>query len=151
MNEALAFDWGTAIVGILDVNTEIYTAYRGTAHMIDGAKRVLSAEGTIVSFNGTACDLPKLFELLQLHETAQATKARHDDMLVVTSNIRWPPDPGTGPIFGPGLDATYANYFGDNVPAVPYGITDEYVANNWRDCYMTAALWKKWRRSELAR
>ncbi|MGN6085684.1 hypothetical protein [Trinickia sp.] len=150
MNEVLAFDWGTTIVGVLDVHTEIYTAYRGAAKMIEGAKRVLSAEGTIVSFNGTACDLPRLFDLLQLCET-ETIKSTHDDMLIITSNIRWPPDPGTDPINGPGLDATYAYYIGDEVPTVPRGVTDECEADNWHDCYMAAALWKKWKRGELAR
>jgi hypothetical protein len=62
-------------------------AYRGKDQMIEGAKRVLSAEGTIVSFNGNACDLPRLFELLQLEQTESALNATHD-MWEITSNIR---------------------------------------------------------------
>ncbi|MGF6604597.1 hypothetical protein P3T23_009353 [Paraburkholderia sp. GAS448] len=150
MNEVLAFDWGTEIVGVLDVKTGLYMAYRGEGEMIEGAKRVLSVEGTIVSFNGNACDLPRLFELLQREQTECALKATHDDMLVITSTIRWAPDPGTGPINGPGLCATYTHYFGESKPSRPCSFTGEYEANNWLDCYMAAELWKKWKRDELA-
>jgi hypothetical protein len=150
MNEVLAFDWGTTIVGVLDVHTDVYTPYRGKERMIEGAKRILSAVGTIVSFNGIDCDLPKLFELLRLDRGRQDIRATHDDMLVITSTIRWPPDPGTLPIFGKGLLEMYTYYCGYGVPAAPLGLSDEYEANNWRDCYMTAELWMRWRHGDLA-
>jgi hypothetical protein len=150
MSQVLAFDWGTDIVGILDVKTDRYVAYRGKGGMIEGAQRVLSAEGTIVSFNGEACDLPRLLELLQFEQPVCTLKAKHDDMLVITSTIRWPPDPGTGPINGPGLRATYTYYFGESRPPLPDSATDEYEADNWRDCFMAVELWKKWKRGELA-
>ncbi|WP_322106031.1 hypothetical protein [Paraburkholderia sp. J41] len=150
MTDVLAFDWGTTMVGVLDVQTGIYTPYRGVEKSIEGATRILSAEGVIVSFNGTACDLPKLFELLKLDQSEQVIGATHDDMLLITSNARWPSDAGTGSIKGPGLIATYKYYLGSNVPVAPEGLTDEYEVSNWRDCHMTAALWKKWKRGELA-
>ena len=151
MNEVLAFDWGIDIVGVLDVRTGVYTAYRGKDQMVEGGKRVVFAEGSIVSFAGNSRDLPKLFELLLLEWTDSVLTATHDDMLEITSSIRWPPNPGTGPINGDGLRATYEYYFRDSMPPPPSGLADKYVEDNWRDCYMTAELWKKWKRGELAR
>jgi hypothetical protein len=119
--------------------------------MVEGAKRIVFAEGTVVSFNGTGRDLSELFELLRLNDTDRVINATHDDMLEITSNIRWPPDPGTGPINGPGLEATYRYYFGEGPPPMPPGLADVYEAGNWLDCHMTAELWKKWKRGGLAR
>jgi hypothetical protein len=151
MSNVLAFDWGTAVVGILDVRTEVYTPYRGADRMTEGAKRIVSAEGTIVSFNGNGCDLPRLFELLHLDQAQRVPKAMHDDMMKITSDIRWPPDLNTASIKGPGLGETYAYYFGNVLPPAPDGVIDDYEVSNWRDCYMTAALWKRWKQGELRR
>jgi hypothetical protein len=69
-------------------------------------------------------------------------------MLKITSDIRWPPDGDTGSILGPGLLKTYMHYFGDQTLLPPPHLND-YEANNWSDCRMTAELWKKWKLVEL--
>jgi hypothetical protein len=74
---------------------------------------------------------------------AIALRGQHYDMLEIASAHRWPPRPGTKPIFGPDLRATYADYFGsDNVPP-PSHLTDPYEADNWRDCFQAARLYKR--------
>ena len=155
--EVLAFDWGTTVVGVLDVGNNVYTPYHCREEMIHGAERIVSFQGTIVSFNGTGYDLIEISRLLGI-PSVQNLKLRglHDDMLIITSDIRWPPDPGTGSIKGPGLQATYRHYFDNDPINPPSHLQDtfeaerrEYLNNNWRDCYMTAELWKKWKRGEL--
>ena len=150
MNDVLAFDWGTSIVGVLDIRSGDYVAYRGRDRMIEGATRIVSAEGIVVSFNGHAYDFPKLFELLGLEGADCAFKAAHDDMLKITSNIRWPPDIGTGLIKGPGLRPTYEHFCGFREFSAPAELTDIYERDNWRDCYMAAELWRKWKSGELS-
>ena len=150
-NEILAFDWGTTIVGVLDVNPNIYTAYRHKNAMRDGAKRILFSTGTIVSFSGDRRDLIELAKLLVLPSEQVAICGHHDDMADIVSRSRWPPDLGTSPIVGQNLADTYRYYFGDALVPPPSHIQDEYEADNWRDCHMTAELWKKWKREELAR
>jgi hypothetical protein len=148
--EILAFDWGTTIVGILDVNSNEYTAYRHRSEMPDGARRIFFAIGTIVSFNGDRRDLVELAKLLALPPGLMAIiSGHHDDMADIISRIRWPPDPGTSPICGKSLDDTYRYYFGNVLTPAPLHIQDDYEANNWRDCHMTAELWKKWKREGL--
>lgn len=149
-SEVLVFDWGPAIIGILDVDANVYKSYRTPEGMIEGAKRVLFSVGTIVSFNGDAYDLPELFNLLPLQSVERVIRGTHVDMLKETSDIRWPPVPGTSSINGPGLRATYRYYFGASIASPPEALQDDYVINNWTDCYQTAALWKKWKRGELA-
>jgi hypothetical protein len=146
-NEILAFDWGTTIVGILDVARNVYTSYRGK-DMIEGAKRIASSTGTIVSFGGNSRDLKELSEILSFPFDTKF-QGGHDDMSEIISMIRWPPDAGTAPILGQCLRDTYRHYFGDELPPQPAGIHDLYEVNNWRDCHMTAELWKKWKRQGL--
>ena len=150
MNEVLTFDWGTNIVGILDVKTQIYIPYRSGKEMIKGAERIISSVGTIVSFNGNSRDLPELSKILGLSSMNELKiQGEHNDMLEITSDIRWPPDQGTGSILGPGLEKTYKYYVEDEFIALPSHLKDEYEESNWRDCYMTAELWKKWKLGEL--
>lgn len=149
-DEVLAFDWGTTVIGILDVNNNAYTAYRYGEDMIEGAKRIIATTGTIVSFNGTGRDLIEIAKMLGFSSVAEMNVAGyHDDMMNITSDIRWPPDPGTASILGPGLHDTYTHYFGDEPPMPPEGLEDDYLVSNWRDCHMTAELWRKWKRGEL--
>jgi hypothetical protein len=63
--EVLSFDWGTTIIGVLDVNTDIYTPYCG-ASRIDGVRRIASCCGTVVSFNGNLYDLPQMAKFLRI-------------------------------------------------------------------------------------
>lgn len=150
MNEVLAFDWGTSIVGILDVNSGVYIPYRHNDGMIEGANRLVSSVGTIVSFNGNVKDLPELSKILGLASVQELVLcSEHNDMLEITSNIRWPPRRGEVGIFGPGLFETYTYYFSSEPAAPPSTLQDEYEVRNWRDCYMAAELWKKWKRGEL--
>lgn len=150
MNEVLVFDWGTTIVGILDINSDLYVPYRHSEKMREAANRIISSAGTIVSFNGNARDLVELSKMLGLESASHLSiRGTHDDMLEVTSNIRWPPNLGTGSILGPGLTATYRHYFGDGSPSQPSFLQDDYEVSNWHDCHMTAELWKKWKRGEL--
>jgi len=142
IGEVLAFDWGTDIVGVLDVCTGLYSSYRGR-RMSDGARRVFDCAGTIVSYNGARCDLQKLAELLSRNEEYVKPKGRHVDMLVEASKDRWPPNPGTSPILGTDLRNQYRYFFGEQVPELPGDITDEYEQDNCRDCQMTAELWKR--------
>jgi hypothetical protein len=150
MGEVLAFDWGTTIVGVLDVDADSYRAYRTGEERTEGAKRLVDCAGTIVSFNGCGRDLYELSIILGLPSQAHLTlKGIHCDMMPIISAIRWPPDPGTAPITGPDLTDTYQHYFGKLFPAPPPHVTDEYEGSNWLDCKMTAALWIRWRRGEL--
>jgi hypothetical protein len=155
--EVLVFDWGVSVLGVLDVNGNKYIPYHYGEDMIRGARRLISSSGTIVSFNGNKRDLMEISKILKLSSPAELQIAgEHNDMLEITSEIRWPPDPGTGSILGPGLSETYRYYFGDQTVAPPSHLEKEYegelfkyVESNWRDCYMTAELWKKWQHGEL--
>lgn len=155
-SEALAFDWGTSILGILDVNRDVYFPYLGDERT-KGAKRLVSHIGAIVSFNGARYDLAEISKVLGLPpDTELHISGEHNDMSRIISEIRWPPDPGTAPILGQSLDDTYRYYFGDGPRNPPRHLSDayegdqlNYVIGNWWDCYMTAELWKRWRRGEL--
>ena|ERR1700727_2887584 len=150
MSEVLAFDWGTEIVGVLDVGTDIYRTYRTREKRIEGAKRIVDCAGIIVSFNGDGRDLPELSKILGLSSPAHLTlKGAHHDMMSIISAIRWPPDPGSAPIVGSGLADTYQHYFGQATPSVPAHVTEPYEISNWLDCKMTADLWTRWQRGEL--
>jgi len=150
MSEVLAFDWGTSIVGVLDVNADRYRAYRTREERVEGAKRVVDCAGTIVSFNGRGRDLLELSKILGLaSETDLTLRGIHHDMMPIISAIRWPPDPGTAPITGPGLVETYQHYFGMLLLTPPPHITDGYEISNWLDCKMAAYLWIRWQRGEL--
>lgn len=149
-HEVLAFDWGTTVIGILDVNSNAYTAYRYGENMAEGAKRIISSTGTIVSFNGISRDLIEIAKILGFSSVAEMNiSGEHNDMMKITSDIRWPPDPGSASIFGPGLLETYRHYFGDKPSIPPESLQDDYLISNWKDCYMTAELWKKWKQGEL--
>jgi hypothetical protein len=150
MAEVLAFDWGIEIVGVLDINADIYRPYRTRGERIEGAKRIVDCDGIIVSFNGLGRDLPELSKLLDHPGAELDLKGVHHDMMPIISKIRWPPDPGTAPITGPNLYDTYRHYFGDEFPAPPPRLTDPYEISNWLDCQMTAALWLRWRRGDLS-
>jgi hypothetical protein len=144
--EVLSFDWGTTIIGVLDVNTDIYTPYCG-ASRIDGVRRIASCCGTAVSFNGNLYDLPQMAKFLGLASAEDLQlRGTHVDMLDITSQARWP---GPNTIIGSErLPARYASYCSDiPIPASP--VQDGYEAGNWRDCYMAAGLWKKWKLGEL--
>jgi len=125
--------------------------------MIAAAKKIVSSPGTIVSFNGNRCDLLEFTKILGIGSVDElCTRGKHDDMREITSSIRWPPDRGTQPILGTNLSDTYSHFCVGELPQRPkyllekYGGDElEYVANNWLDCFMTAALWKKWKRGEL--
>ena len=149
MNEVLSFDWGTAIIGVLDVDTELYTPYSGR-RIVEGVQRVTECDGIVVSFNGNLYDLPKMAESLGLADTGGLRLyGRHDDMLEITSTILWP---GNKPIIGGGsLEKRFRLFCGDEkLPASPFP-DDPYIESNWRDCYMPAQLWRKWKRNELRR
>lgn len=149
-HEVLAFDWGTHVIGILNVNSNTYTAYRYGENMAEGANRIISSTGAIVSFNGIRRDLIEIAKILGFSSVAEMhISGEHNDMMEITSDIRWPPDPGSASILGQGLLKTYEHYFTDIPPIPPAGLRDNYLISNWRDCYMTAELWKKWKRGEL--
>jgi hypothetical protein len=63
--EVLAFDWGVGILGILDINTSEYIPYYYGNEMLQGAKRIVSCVGTIVSFNGNGRDLGEISKILR--------------------------------------------------------------------------------------
>lgn len=150
MNEALAFDWGKHIIGILDINTGLYTPYRTKDEIVRGAERIVSSTGNVVSFNGNVRDLVEIAKILGVPSGEElAIRGVHNDMLEITSIIRYPPRDGTGYINGPGLDATFEHFFGKLEIKSPPHINDDYEISNWKDCYKTAELWKKWRRGEL--
>jgi hypothetical protein len=108
MTDVFAFDWGINIVGVLDINADVYRAYRTRNERIEGAKRIVECAGIIVSFNGYGRDLVELSKILSLPAVASLTlKGTHHDMMPIISAIRWPPDPGTAPITGPHLAETY--------------------------------------------
>ncbi len=141
--EIVAFDYGGDIVGIIDVNTNAYTRYRGEC-MVEGAKRILSCDGVIISFNGTRCDLPMLASLAGFSASeTPPLRGIHHDMQIEASLDRWPPLPGTAPIVGPCLRDHYRHYCGNAPPNPPNCLKDEYERDNWLDCYMTAELWRK--------
>src|ERR1700676_5119678 len=73
--EVLSFDWGTTIIGVLDVNTDIYTPYCGVS-------RIASCCGTVVSFNGHLYDLPQMAKFLGLVSAEDLQlRGTHVDML----------------------------------------------------------------------
>ena len=150
MSNVLAFDWGINIVGVLDINADVYRAYRTRIERIEGAKRIVECAGIIVTFNGNGRDLVELSKILSLPAVASLTlKGTHHDMMPIISAIRWPPDPGTAPITGPNLAETYRHYFGAVVLVPPSHVTEQYEISNWLDCKMTADLWNRWQRGEL--
>ncbi len=143
MKEILAFDYGQSIVGMIDLRTDAYIRYKPPS-MIDGAKRILDCEGIVISFNGTLYDLPKLAELVGVADSDNPPlRGEHVDMQIEASRDRWPPDPGTKPILGNRLWDTYRHYFGESRPDPPDCLNDDYERDNWYDCYMTAALYRK--------
>ena len=110
-----------------------------------GAERVIKCDGIVVSFNGNQRDLPDLAKIIGV-ESADGLPLRgvHCDMSVIASRDRWPPDPGTEPIRGECLAATYEHHFpDDDDPVPPASIADEYEQHNWRDCWLAATLWKR--------
>ncbi|OCX71258.1 hypothetical protein A6M27_14190 [Acidithiobacillus thiooxidans] len=147
--EVLAFDWGVGVLGVLDINGNEYIPYHYGEEMIQGAKRIVSCVGTVVSFNGNRRDLEEISKILGLSSVIDLhICGEHNDMLEITSDIRWPPRPGTASILGPGLRETYKHYFGHRTVVPPSHLSD-YEANNWSDCHMTAELWKKWKLGNL--
>jgi hypothetical protein len=144
--EVLSFDWGTTVVGVLDVNTDIYTPYRDTQR-VEGAQRIVGCRGSIVSFNGNSRDLREIATILGLDSIAELNlQGTHDDVWEITCQILWP---GASLINGFGLAERYAHFFGKDAVFPPYPGLDDYLNNNWKDCYMTAQLWKKWKLGEL--
>jgi hypothetical protein len=125
--------------------------------MIKGANRIVSCTGTIVSFNGKIRDIMEIYKILGFSsETDFHIDCEHNDILEITSDIRWPPRPGGGSILGPGLKEAYKHYFPDKEISPPSYLKNkdreadfEYILSNWRDCYMTAELWIKWKNEEL--
>ncbi len=146
MSEVLSFDWGTTIVGVLDVHTAIYTPYHGTTQ-IEGARRIVSCCGTIVSFNGNLYDLPQIARILGLASAEELQlRGTHDDMLEITSEVLWP---GPKTIIGSGGLTYRYTLFCSGIPIPASPTQDVYEESNWRDCYMAAELWKKWKLGEL--
>lgn len=146
MKETLSIDWGTGIVGVLDIATGIYVSYRHD-RIIEGARRISLCTGAIVTFNGNRYDIPATAKALGVEELALS--AKHFDMLELTSEERWPPHPGTRPIMGTSLERTYQHYFQQELPALPRNFLDNYEFSNWKDCFMAAELWKLFERKDL--
>jgi hypothetical protein len=140
IQQVLAFDCGTTILGVLDVHSDEYTPYRHH-DMKHGARRLREGSGAIVSFNGKRYDFPVLARLLGLASFECA--ATHYDMLEISSLDRWPPSVGTNPILGSCLTSTYEHYFGATMERPPVHLRDDYEINNWQDCYMAAKLWER--------
>ena len=141
--EILAFDYGEDIVGMIDLNTDTYTRYRGE-RMVEGAKRILACDGIVVSFNGTYYDLPKLAKVAGLSASDKPSlRGIHHDMQIEASRERWPPRPGTAPIVGCCLRDHFRHYCGDSSAEPPDWLDYDHEGNNWLDCYMTAELWRK--------
>ena len=144
MTEVLAFDVGQDIVGIIDLRTDAYERYRG-ARMPEGARRILDCDGIVISFNGIVCDLPKLAMILGIADAdALPLKGAHCDMRVHACRDRWPPrDNEDVGILGPDLRDHYRHYFRRPPPDPPGHLDDDYERNNWRDCHMAGALWRR--------
>ena len=141
--EILAFDYGEDIVGMIDLNTDTYTRYRGEC-MVEGAKRILPGDDIIVSFNGTGYDLPRLANLAGISASdTLALRSIHHCMQVEASRDRLPPLPGTAPIMDSGLRDHYRHYYGHLPPEPPGRLTEEYERSNWLDCYMATETWRK--------
>ena len=93
----LAFDTGIAIVGILDVNTGAYTAYRDPAWTA-GATRLLECDGVIVSFNGNRYDLYDLARIIGAPSPDDLNlRGIHCDMRRLHPNIAGPLALGPSP------------------------------------------------------
>ena len=141
--EILAFDYGEDIIGMIDLDTDAYTRYRGEC-LVKGAKRVLACEGIIVSFNGTNYDLPRLVKLAgNFGSDTPSPQGIHYDMQIEASRDRWPPDRGTTPIVGTPLRDQYRHYCGRSPAEPPGWLECEYERSNWLDCYMAAELWRR--------
>ncbi len=142
--ETLAFDIGTDIVGILNLESNEYKPSRGNRKAI-GAQRLIECSGVIVSFNGNGYDLPELAKLLGKATVQElGSLAQHLDMQEITSCVRWPPDPGKKTIAGQGLRNSYEYYFPDQkFPDPPSSVRNDYEKDNWQDCWMAGQLWRK--------
>ena len=142
MKPLLAIDVGMSIVGILDLHTGEYTSFPGS-RMAEGARRILECDGIVITFNGPLYDLPILAKLVGFADArALPWCGEHFDMREEAVRDRWPPDEGGKPIMGPSLREHYRHYFDTEPPAPPRGL-DEYEQDNWCDCYMAGALWKR--------
>ena len=145
--EVLAFDTGTTIVGVLDLNTGIYTPYRkhGEPPWTKGAERVIECDGIVVSFNGNRVRLAPLGRDHRSgvggQTSVEGRPLRHEsDRLERSLATR----SGHRADMGQRLTLTYKHYFpDDDVPVPPASITDPYEQDNWRDCWLAATLWKK--------
>jgi len=146
----LAFDWGTTIMGVLDVNSNTYKAYRYKEQMIEASKMLINCDGTIISFSQNDRDLKEIAKLLGINNIdLLQINSTHNNMAPIVTNIRWPPRDGESGIIGTNLEANYEHYFQGIVPTTPDGLTDSYEISNWYDCYIVAELWKKWKQGQL--
>ena len=143
MKEILAFDYAQSMVGMIDLRTDSYSRYRGRC-MVDGARRILDCEGTIISFNGAIYDLPELARIAGIAEPAALSlRGDHHDMMIEASRDRYPPVSGNSKIIFQPLWKYYEHYCGEPLPDPPDFLIDDYERDNWDDCYMTAMLWRK--------
>lgn len=148
--QILAFDWGTTIMGILDLNSNTYKAYRYKDQMVEASKRLINSNGTIISFSQSNRDLKEIAELLDIDSIdALQLNATHDNMAPIVTNIRWPPRDGEKGILGTDLNGNFDYYFESAIITPPEELTDDYEINNWEDCYKAAELWKRWKEGSL--
>jgi hypothetical protein len=138
--ETLVIDAGQNIVGIYSVETQEYSAYRGSG-IAEGIDRIRNAD-QIVTYNGTFYDLEQLGRLAGI-KGELPIRGKHIDM----QRMCW------DPIVGSSLFRTYSMHFAD-CSDFPFGQReskecDEYEGSNQRDVYMTLKLWELWRKDKL--
>lgn len=141
VDEVLAFDTGIDVVGILEIGTGEYTAYRGLKRMAEGARRLLKAR-EIISYNGNRYDLKELASILGFSSVEELIiEGTHYDM----QEICW------NPIFGSDLVFTYEENYGTSPIASPDYVTDSYEIDNYRDAFRAAELYRSWKKGTLKR
>ena len=140
MKEILVFDVGENIIGMIDLNTDTYSHYRGPRMV--RSQRILDCQGIVISFNGSTGTGRPWQRLLglptrPLYLSAPLRYAGRGIPRSLASGTRDRSDSGQN------LQETYWNYFRDSPPDPPDYLDDDYERDNWSDCYMAAALWRR--------
>lgn len=117
--------------------------------MQEAARLIVNHPGDVVSFSRTNRDMKEVATLLSTTFEKLSFRGQDCNMAPIISAVRWPPEPGKKPIFGTDLTTNYKHFYGD-VPLVPpASLTDEYIIDNWQDCFMVGKLYLSWQRGEL--
>jgi hypothetical protein len=143
----LAIDVGDTIIGIYCLEAGAYTAYRPPPFAQDDSEilraiaRIQAADEAVFFLGTNFNDLRELGRFARLKDR-QELPLKADavvDMARICSPRLWQT-----------LFACYEYHFGPWIrPVLVPPIEDDYVYRNYRDCSMTAQLWRKWKAGKL--